>query len=311
MTEVRCPLCKTVPEHGRKWDYGERTTVQCAVCGFYTITGTAVSIAERQNISHKLSAYTRDNTERGVDVPEINSNNLSQLQTSLPDYGVGDKQLLYMRALERRSKFPGSLVQVTPGIDYPLAWASGEEEFLYLLRDLLSRRLVAVPEGGTKALREDVSFETLITPAGWEYLEKHRAVSAISDQVFVAMSFSPNLQAAWEDAIRPAIVESGYKPYRIDDEPHVDRIDSKIIAEIRNSGFLVADVTEQRPGVYFEAGFALGLGLKVFWCVRSDDLEHVHFDTRQYNHIVWETEADLKEKLFYFVTSVAGKRTAT
>lgn len=67
---------------------------------------------------------------------------------------------------------------------------------------------------------------------------------------------------------------------------------------------------QQRPGVYFEAGYALGLGIPVFWCVRSDDLANVHFDTRQYNHIVWENERQLAEQLYLYVSAIVGKGTA-
>ena len=34
----------------------------------------------------------------------------------------------------------------------------------------------------------------------------------------------------------------------------------RIIAQIRASKFVVADFTRNRGGVYYEAGFALGLG---------------------------------------------------
>ena len=50
----------------------------------------------------------------------------------------------------------------------------------------------------------------------------------------------------------------------------------------------MADFTGHRGGVYFEAGFALGLGLQVIWTVRKDALEGSHFDTRQFNFIQWE-----------------------
>ncbi len=85
-------------------------------------------------------------------------------------------------------------------------------------------------------------------------------------------------------------------------------IDVKIMAEIKNSRFLVADVTQQNKGVYFEAGYALGLGLPVIWCIKEDDLKNVHFDTRQYNHITYKTEDELKEKLYDFVCAIIGKR---
>ena len=72
-------------------------------------------------------------------------------------------------------------------------------------------------------------------------------------------------------------------------EPHNDLIDVKIISEIKNSRFVVADFTEQKHGVYFEAGYARGMGIPVIWCVRKDDLENLHFDTHHYNYILWET----------------------
>jgi hypothetical protein len=41
----------------------------------------------------------------------------------------------------------------------------------------------------------------------------------------------------------------------------------------------------------------MGLGMPVIWTCREDDVDNLHFDTRQYNHIVWAEPADLKEKL--------------
>ncbi len=52
-------------------------------------------------------------------------------------------------------------------------------------------------------------------------------------------------------------MKAGYKAYRVDSKPHSDRIDAKIITEIKNSRFLFADVTEQKQGVYFKLVMAL------------------------------------------------------
>ena len=79
------------------------------------------------------------------------------------------------------------------------------------------------------------------------------------------------------------------------------------MTEIKNSRFVVADVTDQRPGVYFEAGYAMGLGLPVIWSVREDDLQKVHFDTRQYNHIVWRAAVDFVQQLYNRVSAVIGR----
>ncbi|MCZ2155269.1 MAG: hypothetical protein LC114_15435, partial [Bryobacterales bacterium] len=109
-------------------------------------------------------------------------------------------------------------------------------------------------------LTDSFAFKIELTAEGWNFLDERARPSVISDQAFVAMAFAPELKPAWEFGIRPALQKAGFRAYRVDTEPHIDRIDTKIITEIKNSRFLVADVTLQRQGVYFEAGYALGLG---------------------------------------------------
>ena len=120
----------------------------------------------------------------------------------------------------------------------------------------------------------------------------------IPGRCFVAMSIHPSLDDAYQNGIWLAVKDDcDMDPIRIDLLHHNEKICDKIIAEIRMSQFAIADVTLQRPGVYFEAGFAMGLGRPVIWTCRKDDLANVHFDTRQYNHIVWERPEDLREKV--------------
>jgi hypothetical protein len=140
-----------------------------------------------------------------------------------------------------------------------------------------------------------------------------------SDRAFVAMWFSAETQAAYEFGIAPAIRDNAFQPVRIDQKEHSNKIDDEIIAEIRSSRFLVADFTSgmvtdggvsiavARGGVYFEAGFALGLSIPVIWTVRADLINHVHFDTRQYNHITWTTPEDLRRSLGNRIGAVVGK----
>jgi nucleoside 2-deoxyribosyltransferase len=101
------------------------------------------------------------------------------------------------------------------------------------------------------------------------------------------MWFNESVHDAWRQAIRPAIEAAGYEPIRVDEVEHANRIDDEIISQIRRSKFLVCDLTGQRAGVYFEAGFGLGLGKQVIWTVHKDSLDLVHFDNRQYNFVVW------------------------
>jgi hypothetical protein len=115
--------------------------------------------------------------------------------------------------------------------------------------------------------------------------QQRREEGVQSDQAFVAMRFSSELEPAYDLGIAPGLREAGYRPLRIDRVPHNGTIDDRIIAEIRRSVFVVADLTEHAAGVYFEAGFALGRSIEVIWCCRHDHLAATHFDVKQYNII--------------------------
>ena len=104
---------------------------------------------------------------------------------------------------------------------------------------------------------------------------------------------------AYDAGFAPAIDAAGFDPFVIRDGEFLGKICDRIVAEIRRSRFLVADVTGGRLAVAFEAGFAMGLGLPVIWTCREDagDMISNNFDVRQYNHIVWKDHDDLKERL--------------
>jgi len=51
----------------------------------------------------------------------------------------------------------------------------------------------------------------------------------------------------------------------------------------------------------------LGLGRPVIWLCNESDLEKVHFDTRQYNMIVYDDPEELKSKLQFRIEAIMGK----
>ncbi len=135
-------------------------------------------------------------------------------------------------------------------------------------------------------------------------------VNPESDQVFVAMWIHDDTADMWEKGIKPAIANAGYKAIRVDEQHYVGNVVGKIITEIRRSRFIVVDYTEgsggTRGSVYYEAGFARGLGLRVISSCRKGAIRDVHFDVRQDNHIEWEDGNDLKKRLEERITAVMG-----
>ena len=162
-----------------------------------------------------------------------------------------------------------------------------------------------------------------LTFEGHEQINKIRTQAPSVEQVFVAMWFGQPMLAFYEEGFKLGIEDAGYRPIRIDRKDHNNKIDDEIVAEIRRSKFVVADFTSDvlttknelgierkeaisRGGVYFEAGFAKGLGREVIWTARFDLIELVHFDTRQFNHIVWNDAADLRKQLSQRISATLG-----
>jgi len=149
-----------------------------------------------------------------------------------------------------------------------------------------------------------------LTAKGWERIDELQRARPSSTQVFVAMWFHPTTEAAYTYGFEPAIRDAGYLPIRIDKKQHINKIDDEIIAEIRRSRFLVADFTcegdKARGGVYFEAGYAMALPIQVIWTCHKGSVDFLHFDTRQYAHIIWEQAEDLYGQLKARIGAVMG-----
>lgn len=142
------------------------------------------------------------------------------------------------------------------------------------------------------------------------WVEKQIRERSPGFQGFVAMSFQPDLDSVYENGFKEGIFRAGFEAIRIDfDTNHSEKIDDRIMAAIRQSRFVVADFTYKKikakegkkylgnGGVYYEAGFARGLGIPVIYTCRNDFLKHLHFDTNHIFHLGWEDAEELASKL--------------
>ncbi|MBI1804386.1 MAG: hypothetical protein HYR77_07955 [Ignavibacteria bacterium] len=155
------------------------------------------------------------------------------------------------------------------------------------------------------------SLDTLysLTFDGWKKYEELQRNPPKTNQAFVAMWFGKTdgidrieeMKGVYDSGIKKAVEEANLSPkmkaMRIDLVEHNDPIDDRILVEIRRSRFMVADFTGHRGGVYFEAGYTLAHGIPVIWTCKKDEADKMHFDTRQFSRIEWETPEDLYEKL--------------
>ena len=257
-----------------------------------------------------LTSWLIDQRRLGEESPLITIKTIedAKQRRDLPVYERADR---FLRYLSRIEPFVGGSFKMDESkLLHAQAWSESRrivttmptlaDEMTFFLDYLAAKRWLNVHQNAGHNL----------TVEGHAHLEELERGATDSSQAFVAMWFHDSLTDAWEEGIKPAIEDAGYEALRIDRKEHANKIDDEIIAEIRRSRFIVADFTHgtdgHRGGVYYEAGFAHGLGIQVIFTCRKDVFEKVHFDTRQYNHIVWETPEELRSRLVDRIAAVVG-----
>lgn len=116
--------------------------------------------------------------------------------------------------------------------------------------------------------------------------------------------FSANMTSIYENGYKPVIQSLNYAAMRIDEKDFTGSIIDEIKSEITDSIALIADLTGNRGGVYYEAGIAKGLQLcnhpiKLVLACKQDyfDKEKVHFDVSGDNILLYNDIEDLVSKL--------------
>lgn len=275
--------------------------VNCERCNKYSIATTTMhEILDRPdglthqqiaNISHWI--YQNDN-------PVIDKNNIAYL-LNMPTPTVGEKARRLMLNIAKNHPIPGQSINIDQNdlSIYSMIGCFDNEEFMFIFLTYLIK---------TKKFLGKIGSALSITPEGWAYIESLKDINPESRIGFIAMWFDSSVDKP-SDIIHNAIQEAGYEPLRIDNKEHNNNINDEIIATIRQSKFVVADFTGQRGGVYFESGYAKGLGLEVIWLCEESHLDEVHFDTNHYNFIKWKHSdyPTLQKKLTNRIIATIGK----
>ena len=273
--------------------------------GNYKVSFDVEDQVRRLNDEEKarLSTWLIDQNAQGAWLPEITREIVERAKDRqpLPVYERADRLL---RWIARDSGTVGTSYITRQEQAEAYAWSESTTriEIVFLMDYLTHKDWIRAPKGIAYSTIESyqVPARVIVTVEGYSQISS-QVVGVDSSQGFVAMWFDGSMKEVRVKGIMPGIEDAGYKPYLVDDDKLADKIDDKIISEIRNSKFLVADFTHgpkgARGGVYFEAGFALGFGIPVIFCCRADQIDDVHFDTRQYNHILWTTPEELRTRL--------------
>lgn len=274
---------------------GFSAVFKCPQCGQYIISfpdGHSAQTNLTSETKLALSCAARQATEAG-ELLQITRENRDEMALSHLNTRVSENKEKLLQQIARMAPRPNQGALFSTKNDFTLIDCFNAKEFEWYVEWLNKEGLAFTTGAGTDQVQLTLSMK------GWEQIQPLPRPGGIPGRCFVAMWFSEELRSAYEQGIMPAVKRAiGKEPLRIDQKEHNNEITDEIMAEIRNAQFIVADFTGHRAGVYYEAGFAMGLGRPVIWSCRKDHLGGLHFDTNHKNHIVWETPAELNEMLY-------------
>lgn len=301
---AKCPVCKCQANLDRT--SGDRYAVKCRRCGRFAISGTLYATIDDSPPDYDVSAALRHRQEADPrTLLTVTSDVYGSLASSVPPKtDVAGKMRYLLRYVADKSSHPGTAASLHHEDDCWVCYATNAKGLSYYLSYARDLGYLTFSGSGPHYLVE-------LSPKGWEEVARSRTIE--SPNAFVAMCFTEKvphgllLAKAYSDAIKPGIQDAHYHPVRIDKEPFNGDIVFEIIARIKESRFVVSDVTEHRNGVYFEGGYAMGMGLPVIWLCHEEDLKKCHFDTEHFNHIVWTDPAKLREALTNRILATIGK----
>lgn len=327
---MKCFFCEQDINPGQ-----QKYSYHCQRCGHVYLDEDCADDIDGENFAPKekniISIWIRNEYEKNSQREFTKSLFLDEIHQIIKQYCLLeplDKIDNALLNIERQSVYVAETISIRIENDYPYYHCINSMELRKILMLLDEQGLIKATD------RANPHNELKITAKGYQRLRELKQPGRDSRQCFVAMWFAPEMNDVYEKAIKPAIefIEDGeaeprYRAVKIDNVEHINDINDEIIAAIRRSRFMVCDLTGYRGGVYFEAGFAYGLGLDIIYTCRKDWIkpeilknkdkedikalfdsngreievkkEGVHFDIEHRNRIEWEDDKldEFKDKL--------------
>lgn len=106
-------------------------------------------------------------------------------------------------------------------------------------------------------------------------------------------------------AIKEVCAKFGINAYRADELEHSDRITDLILREIELCEFIIADLSYERPNVYYEVGYAHSKEKRPILYRKQDT--RLHFDLAVHNVPEYKNTTELRSLLSKRLEAITGK----
>ncbi len=312
MKKERCPFCREDADVNVNIETLDLTYSNCLCGKFIIIRGVKDTPYEYNKIlttdeAKKLfSGYLRNNNQTVKITKEFIREELPGILDYCQGIPLNEKISKITRYIFEKTTSLGRSVQIDLKDLHTLFYLKNSSELVGLLDYLIKLDLLR----NTRVDNLPTPNVTL-TVEGFSKCESELKKHSQSKKVFIACKFGTNYQDELVSTIKAACRRCGFEANIVSDEKHNKDISHKIISDIKQSKFIIADFTDQNNGVYFEAGYAMGESKEVIRLIKEGQFKKLHFDTRQFSHIPWKKGKwdALEEELIDHINATINKNT--
>jgi hypothetical protein len=131
--------------------------------------------------------------------------------------------------------------------------------------------------------------------------------SSITDTAFIIMRMDKDYKEGEDvcNTIKEVCKQFGIIAERADDIEHSDKITDVILDKIKTSEFIIADLSGEKPNVYYEIGYAHALNKRPILYRNLDS--NLHFDLAGHNVPSYRNHTELKRLLKRRFEALTGK----
>lgn len=295
-----CEVCGTTPANGIPLLPGmpiESSGRDCPRCGKFYLVGTAVNLLpqlitqgkiDRSVLSHRLRHRY-----------DVKGQTVQLFESDLGLY-IGDVDLP-----KPQEQFDNLILWIGTRQRNHAEWAEAPLRHLYAIVGSAAAPKLSTEPGFDwlfNQIKDSGLFDAQsrdnparlafrLKMAGWRRFDELTKRIVNSHTAFMAMKFNdPTLDRVLIDCFKPAVARAGFTLRALNEAQPAGLIDNQIRVAIRTARFLVADLTHDNNGAYFEAGFAEGIGIPVIYTCEVNKFKDkkTHFDTNHMKTVPWD-----------------------
>lgn len=295
---MACPVCQSIAGGSvASWPTSKLATgYTCELCGHFMVSSTAgamigpenvgLTLAKRAALSHKL----RRATDTGGEAPMVMSDWIEQqglAKLTLPS--PGQQAINIIRFVGNNTRDTGLPLDNFP-LSFHAAVGSITRRFAFdAAKEMKSNGLMDfVPASSFDSID---AIQIRLTLKGWAEYDAEAAGKTAGSYGFLALKFGDKtLDSFIQLHAKPAAETLGFKLEDMRDRARAGVIDDLMRIDIRDAAFVIADLSHDNPGAYWEAGYAEGLGKPVLYICEKSKFEEfqTHFDTNHSTTVLWD-----------------------